>query len=200
MPRSAIDISPLNNFRRALRSLAVCAIVTLLQGCREAPTTVTGLVTLDGKPLAVGDGMRGSVVFQPTASGGVTLTGLIDKTGHYELSSGGSGTVAPSVYLVTVSATELIPATDDRPTSGKLLTPTKYASAMDSGFRIEVVSGKNEVNLPLVSDADLPAVEAPPQTPDEPATPGENAPDNDTETGSGTKPRPATTAEPSTTE
>jgi hypothetical protein len=136
------------------RSFIVCAAALLLVGCGEAPTTVIGLVTLDGKPLAIGEGMRGSVVFQPTVNSGNTLTGVIDRNGHYQLSSGGSLTVTPSVYWVTVSATELIPATDEQPTSGKLVTPAKYASATDSGFRIEIVPGENEVNLPLVSDTE----------------------------------------------
>lgn len=140
--------------------LALSAIATLLPGCRESPTTVRGLVTLDGKPLAIGREMRGSVVFQPTAAGGVMHTGVIDSTGHYELSSGGSGTVTPSVYWVTVSATKLVAATDDQPTTGRLLTPSRYASPMDSGFRVEVVPGENEVNLPLMSDAVLPAEDA----------------------------------------
>jgi hypothetical protein len=133
------------------------ATAAMLVGCRETPTTVKGLVTLDGKPLAIGKGMRGSVVFQPTISSGNMLTGLIDKTGHYQLSSGGNMTVTPNVYWVTVSATELVPATEERPASGKLVTPAKYASATDSGFRIEVAPGENEVNLPLLSEAEPPA-------------------------------------------
>lgn len=136
---------------RILTGLALAVLLVL--GCRERPTTVRGSVTLDGRPLTIGAGMRGSVVFQPTMASGNTLTGLIDKNGHYELSLGGNQTVTPSVYWVTVSATELVPATDDRPSSGKLVTPAKYASATDSGFRIEVVPGENEVNLPLFSDS-----------------------------------------------
>lgn len=121
-------------------------------GCREQPTTVQGKVTLDGKPLVMGKDMRGTVVFQPTAASGTTLSGLIDAKGHYQLSSGGSKSVAPSVYWVTVSATELVPATAGGPPTGRSLTPPHYASPTDSGFRIEVAPGVNEINLPLVSD------------------------------------------------
>lgn len=165
MPRLTAE----NFWLQAIRCLAICAGVAVLFGCHEAPTTVQGLVTLDGKPLAMSSDMRGSVVFQPTASEGVTLTGVIDGTGHYELSSGGSGTVTPNAYWVTVSASELVPANDNQPTTGRLLTPAKYASPMDSGFRIEVVPGKNEVNLPMISDADPAAIETSIATPDESA-------------------------------
>ena len=126
-------------------------------GCREQPTTVEGLVTLDGQPLAIEKGMRGSVVFQPTASEGATLTGLIDAKGHYELASGGSVVVPPRAYWVTVSAMEIVPASEDHPqSSGRLITPAKYASATDSGFRIEVQPGPNKVNLAMTSDVESP--------------------------------------------
>lgn len=142
------------------RSCGACALIFLAlasNGCREQPTTVEGLVTLDGKPLAIQKGMRGSVVFQPAASEGATLTGLIDAKGRYELASGGSMVVPPRAYWVTVSAMEFVPASEDRPqSSGRLITPAKYASATDSGFRIEVQPGPNNVNLAMTSDAESP--------------------------------------------
>lgn len=150
---------------RMVRLLVVCAAALTIAGCREEPTTVKGLVTLDGKPLTMREGMRGTVVFQPTVASGATLSGLIDASGHYQLASGGSAAVRPSVYWATVSATELVPPTDDRPSTGKLVTPAKYASATESGFRIEVLPGENEVNLPLASDVE------PPKTNESHATP-----------------------------
>jgi hypothetical protein len=135
--------------------LAAFALVSL--GCREQPTTVEGLVTLDGQPLAIEKGKRGSVVFQPAASEGATLTGLIDAKGHYELASGGSVVVPPRAYWVTVSAMEFVPASEDHPqSSGRLITPAKYASATDSGFRIEVQPGPNKVDLAMTSDVESP--------------------------------------------
>jgi hypothetical protein len=136
------------------RLLVVCAAAVALVGCQEKRTTVKGLVTLDGKPLTVREGMRGTVVFQPTASSGTTLSGLIDARGRYQLALGGSAAVTPSIYRVTVSAIELVPSTAELPSTGKLVTPAKYASAIDSGFQIEVLPGENEVNLPLVSDVE----------------------------------------------
>ena len=133
------------------------AIALVSFGCREQPTTVEGQVTLDGQPLAIEKGMRGSVVFQPAASEGATLTGLIDAKGHYKLASGGSVVVPARAYWVTVSAMEFVPASEDHPQpSGRLITPAKYASATDSGFRIEVQPGPNKVNLAMTSDVDSP--------------------------------------------
>ncbi len=151
--------------RRALW-LLVCASALLAVGCQEKSTTVKGLVTLDGKPLAMHPGMRGTVVFQPTVAKGTTLNGVIDSHGRYELATGSSVAVTPSVYWVTVSAVEIVPPSDERPlTSGRRVTPAKYASATDSGFRIEVLPGENEVILEMTSDA------APPTTAEAAATP-----------------------------
>jgi hypothetical protein len=132
----------------------LAALVGLLCtiGCRQEPTTVKGLVTLDGKPLNMQRGMRGTVVYQPTAAAGTTLSGMIDRSGHYEVSSGGNLSVAPSAYWVTVSAVEIVGAeSEESESSSRRITPAKYASASDSGFRVEVKPGPNEVNLQLES-------------------------------------------------
>src|SRR5262245_50696016 len=57
---------------RAAQCLVAGAMVLALVGCQQEPTTVKGLVTLDGKPLVIHDGMRGTVVFQPTSAEGMT--------------------------------------------------------------------------------------------------------------------------------
>ena len=146
--------STIYRWRRS-RWLVVCACVVLTAGCQAEPTTVSGLVTLDGKPLAIRDGMRGTVVFQPASGEGNTLNGNIDAAGRFELAAGSKSEVTPAVYWVTVSAVEIIPPSADRPEpSGRRVTPGKYASAVDSGFRVEVKPGPNEVNLPLVSEAE----------------------------------------------
>jgi hypothetical protein len=148
--------------------LTACANVLIVAGCREQPTTVQGLVTLDGKPLAIHQHMRGTIVFQPTRSDGTTLNGIIDAAGRYELTSGSSFAVAPGNYSVTVSAVELVTPDETHPqSSGRRITPAKYASAADSGFRVEVLPGVNRVNLAMTSDTVPPATadgdDAPPQ-------------------------------------
>jgi len=149
---------------RLTAGLAVCASFVLAAGCGEQRTTVKGLVTLDGKPLEIHKGMRGTVVFQPTAADGNTLNGMIDGQGRYELAVGSNLAVTPSAYWVTVSALELVPASEERPqASGRRITPAKYASATDSGFRVEVKPGENQVDLALKSDAESPAAVAAPE-------------------------------------
>ena len=142
----------------------LAALVGLLwmTGCRQEPTTVKGLVTLDGKPLGMQRGMRGTVVYQPTAAAGTTLSGMIDDSGHYEVSSGGNLSVTPNAYWVTVSAIEIVPAESEASeTSSRRITPAKYASASDSGFRVEVKPGPNEVNLRLESQEEVAEAEEP---------------------------------------
>jgi hypothetical protein len=142
--------------------LLTCAGIALIVGCQDQPTTVQGLVTLDGQALEMREGMRGTVVFQPTVSGGTTLNGVIDGRGHYELARGSSALVPPSEYWVTVSAVKLLPPTKDHPQAkGRRVTPAKYASASESGFRVEVVPGMNQVNLAMTSDAESPADQGP---------------------------------------
>jgi hypothetical protein len=136
--------------------LAAIASLLCLMGCRQEPTTVKGLVTLDGKPLAMQRGMRGTVVYQPAAATGATLSGMIDGSGHYEVSSGGNLSVTPSAYWVTVSAVEIVPPeNDESEPSSRRITPAKYASATDSGFRVEVQPGSNEVDLKLESPEEV---------------------------------------------
>lgn len=133
--------------------ILACASILIATGCRNEPTTVSGIVTLDGKPLAIGDGMRGTVVFEPAGGDGNMLNGNIDASGRFELAAGSSNLVTPAMYRVTVSAVEIIPPSADHPEpQGRRVTPGKYASALDSGLRIEIKPGPNNIKLPLRSD------------------------------------------------
>ena len=59
-----------------IRSLVpVCLLVLAAQGCQERPTTVSGAITLDGRPLTVSSSARGTVIFQPDG-GRAALHGL----------------------------------------------------------------------------------------------------------------------------
>ncbi|MEX2308583.1 MAG: hypothetical protein WD738_13360 [Pirellulales bacterium] len=46
------------------------------------------------------------------------------------------------------------PSTGNPQPSGKRITPTKYASALESGLQVEVAPGPNDIDLSLVSDSD----------------------------------------------
>jgi hypothetical protein len=129
----------------------LCFSVLAFGGCRQQPTTVTGLVTLNGKPVEVGQGMRGTVVFEPQSDSGSTFNGNIDSTGRFELAAGSSREVVPGVYRVSVSAIQILPPDADHPEQrGERITPAKYASAADSGISIEIKPGANDVNVTMV--------------------------------------------------
>lgn len=106
--------------------------------------TVTGTVTLDGKPV-----QGGHVSFIPQR--GRAGNGLIDTSGSFALttySPGDGATVGPHKVAVFV--------TDGKPSGGDIdtvsLAPVRYQSAETSGLTAEVKAGEaNHVNLELKS-------------------------------------------------
>lgn len=134
--------------------LVTAAAAAVTAGCGEPTATVSGVVLLDGAPLAMSDDMRGTVVFQPVNQEGPTLNGIINATGCYELATGANKLVRPGEYTATVSAVEILSAGKDRPLpTGRRMTPDKYATAADSGLNIVVAPGPNSIKLNLTSDA-----------------------------------------------
>ncbi|HEX4412219.1 MAG TPA: hypothetical protein VH107_01235 [Lacipirellulaceae bacterium] len=125
----------------------------LLQGCRETPTSVSGTVTLDGKPLAVASDARGTVLFQAIGGQGTVATGLLDPTGHFELAVGSSNEIPPGKYQVAVTVSELLPKAESAEQRAKLVTPAKYASVQQSGLQADVHSGENQLVFALTSDS-----------------------------------------------
>jgi hypothetical protein len=155
-----------------IQSLLGVAVLLLLVGCRQSPSTVEGLVTLDGKPVSLKSDARGTVVFQPTGGKGTMATGVLDSTGHFTLATGAMPEVAPGKYQVAISIVELLPATDEGEQAGKRITPAKYASPIDSGLQAEVVPGVNKFQFDLTADEspevpDIPL--AAPETPEKTA-------------------------------
>ncbi len=105
---------------------------------------VSGTVTLDGKPLATG-----SVQFIPvgvSAGEALPATGMIDKTGNYELSTAGvSGAVVGRHQVRVVSLDEGVPG-------APWLIPIRYNRPEESGLSAEVIAGKpNIIDLKLTS-------------------------------------------------
>ncbi|TWU25500.1 hypothetical protein [Bythopirellula polymerisocia] len=133
-----------------------CFSLCLFLGCGSPQgTEITGKVTLDGKPLNLDENVHGTVVFQPASRQGPTLNGMIDPKGRFQLTAGSSTTVAPGVYLVTVSAVEIQKATEENPQAvGRRVTPARYANSSDSGLRVAVTPGENAVLLELVSETE----------------------------------------------
>jgi hypothetical protein len=113
------------------------------------------MVTLDGRPLAVGSDARGTVTFHPANGQGTMSIGLIDSTGHFNLATGGSRIVAPGKYDVSVSVVRLLPKVEDAEQGTELVTPSKYVTAHNSGLQAEVTPAtENQLSFNLVSNAE----------------------------------------------
>lgn len=118
-----------------------------LSGCSKGDYpplgSVTGTVTLDGKPLA-----NATVTFQPVGPGRAS-TGTTDDQGWYELiylNDVKGALVGPAVVMITTAKS----GSDDGTTpSVPERLPKQYHSA--STLKAEVVEGKNKFDFPLES-------------------------------------------------
>jgi hypothetical protein len=161
-----------HSFRSAGALLLVGASLTAAAGCQQRPTTVSGTVTLDGRPLNVASDARGTVVFQPNGGLGTVATGLIDTRGHFDLATGSSKEIAPGDYYVTVSVAKLLPKSDQGEQGSLLVTPAKYSSARDSGLVAKVQPGENHLKFELSSSEDSGGSNAPSSPSDKSQTTG----------------------------
>ena len=127
------------------------ALVTAASGCGGSRASVSGRVTLDGKPLD-----HGTVAFQPTGGGPVGY-GTIRSGGSYSIQTGQQQGLAPGQYVVTVqSVAQLAEAQRQVAVSGtmseatgQLLTPPRYASRDMTPLRFQVKPGDNTIHLEL---------------------------------------------------
>jgi hypothetical protein len=139
-----------SRYARVFRTLIVGSVV-VFHGCRETPTSVSGAVTLDGKPLTVASDARGTVLFQAIGGQGTVATGILDPTGHFQLAAGSSSEIPPGKYQVAVTVSQLLPKSDNAEQRAKLITPATYASVQDSGLQAEVKPGENHFDFGLNS-------------------------------------------------
>lgn len=118
-------------------------------GCGSDPSgvgktvPVSGLVTVDGQPLALD---TATVLFKPDGSKGNTLpfepAGNLDSKGVYTLYTAGKKGAPPGRYKVVVAAMEPlndVNARRAREIVRKSLINLKYVSEATSGIEIEVV-------------------------------------------------------------
>lgn len=125
--------------------------VTLLSGCGGTyDSTVSGVVTLDGKPVP-----RGTVAFRPVDKG-PSVFGLIQSDGSYSLRVGQEEGLPPGEYKVTIAAneesTQKNPESSSPPKPGKPITPAWYKSPKTSGLNFTIKKGSNTIDLALTSD------------------------------------------------
>jgi hypothetical protein len=141
-------------FRRSVSLLLATICPLLLGGCgrgsRLETATVTGTVTLDGKPLTIG-----AVVFTPER--GRAATGRLQSDGTYALGTYRShdGAVLGK-HLVAVIAREETSGGIGRSAEnlGAWVAPQFYSDFTKSGLTFEVKSdGSNVYDIQLSSSA-----------------------------------------------
>jgi hypothetical protein len=120
-------------------------------GCgdsRPKRVPIAGTVVIDGQPLT-----GGSIMFIHPSSR--PSSGMIDKTGHFNLSCYeiGDGAV---VGKHRVQVTACLPINDR---SNRWIAPKKYADANSSGLEVEVTEPKNDVKIDLSWGGGKPFVE-----------------------------------------
>jgi hypothetical protein len=136
-----------------MRAALVAIFCTALLGCGSDLASVTGTVTLDGKPLACNEKKCGTVQFSPEGGHGRAASGALDENGKYHLSSGSQAGVLPGKYSVSIWAQEIIPnKIPGGAPGGRLVTPEKYGDIKKSGFTADVVRGSNTFDYALSSD------------------------------------------------
>jgi hypothetical protein len=131
----------------------LCAFLFLpiIAGCGSGLASVNGTVTLDEKP-AGGPDRYGTVTFYQESGSGTPAVGIIDESGGYRLKTGSRDGIEPGTYLIAVAIKKVTPpAAPGGMPQATLISPPKYASVTDSGFRNEVKPGRNSIDLELSS-------------------------------------------------
>ena len=125
----------------------ILAAVILAGGCGQPQTVLTGLVTLDGKPIAGAD-----LEFFPINGVGRVSVTETDASGRFRV------TVAPSALSVTVIAIEVVGKIPDPAFPGSMIDdardvfPQEYASHETTPLTAEPVEGQTTtIDFPLTS-------------------------------------------------
>jgi len=133
-----------------LRQLTVLGLFLLLSGCGDKLTSVSGIVRLDGKPVAAA-----SVALHPV-NGGPIAIGTTDAEGRYRLESGSRPGVMQSEYRVTVSKSRVLGiGKDERVLPGGIKTeyivPAIYNNPATSPLHFTVGSDVRDFDIELKS-------------------------------------------------
>lgn len=131
--------------------LLLAGVTLAACGCTRR-AEVSGVVTLDGKPLSAG-----VVTFTP-AAGGPTGYAAIGADGTYRVQTGAAEGLPPGGYVVTVAA-NAPPAADSQSGPGPLadgirplVTPQRYADPSQSPLRVVLKSGSQALPFELTSE------------------------------------------------
>ena len=132
--------------RIGIAALMACCLIL---GCshEEPGGIVRGKVTYNGKALD-----KGTVVFQPTGSGGQLCTGTVQKDGTFQLINQSKTERIPlGEYIAVVFAdnTEIAAMKEDPSYPVQPSVPFRFSSVTTSPMKYEVKLGENEIDMNL---------------------------------------------------
>jgi hypothetical protein len=129
--------------------LGAAMIMTAICGCGEGPklVPVTGVVTLDGKPLT-----EAGILFAPAEAGLLPASGQTDAQGRFQLTTLNRPGATAGSYRVTV-VKQKISMSDNPlvPPTVKWFTPQKYSLPETSGLHVSVDYDHREFTFALSS-------------------------------------------------
>lgn len=142
-------------FRSISRSILLTLLAVIVIGCGGGPQLlpVSGVVTLDGQPVA-----DAGVLFVP-ADSGPTTSGTTDAAGRFRLTTANrSGTLAGR-YHIAVNKREFVgdrnlgplPTVAAKDMPVKWIIPEKYSRAETSGLEATVDRSQCEFTFALTS-------------------------------------------------
>jgi hypothetical protein len=142
-------VSPVRQFSRSGPGLLALAVV-LLTGCGGPATVITGLVTLDGQPVA-----QAVLEFFPVSGKGRVSFTKADETGRYRV------TVSPTKLSVVVTATKVDgqqqnPYDPDGPLIDRIINylPSRYGYQEKTPLKVDPVENETTtIDLALTSVA-----------------------------------------------
>jgi hypothetical protein len=131
--------------------LVLCAVVALAAagGCTARKPVVSGVVTLDGRPLD-----NGTIQFFPVAGDGQTSGAAIGPDGRYRVEA------SPTKMKVVIHASKVVgkrKAYDDVPNSPMIdimedILPARYSDMNKTELTADIVPGENQLDFDLHSD------------------------------------------------
>jgi hypothetical protein len=123
--------------------LLVAGVVAAAAGCSR-PSSLSGVVTLDGQPLA-----EAAVILIPQTEGAETVVGSTNQDGRFVITPAAGKAIAFGKYKVIVSKREkLTEAQINAFITPKELLPAKYSDLSRTVLEVDVTSAK-DIDLAL---------------------------------------------------
>jgi hypothetical protein len=135
--------------------MCIALLFLCLAGCGDKRVSVSGMVRLDGKPVAAA-----GVTLHPVGSGPLA-SGMTDAEGRYQLETGNRPGVVPGEYRATVAKKAAAGFLADKNglSSGivtaeakeEWIVPRKYAGPDTSGLTVSIKYGMAPLDFDLKS-------------------------------------------------